>query len=70
MSEEIKPRKEKSIPEQIKENASYLEDYQVIKACKEYGISYDGVDADKMRLLMLLRGAEKLMSDLGVPRPL
>lgn len=70
MSKKIKPKKEKSIPELIKENASYLEDYQLIQVCEEYGISYDGVDADKMRLLMLLKGAEKLITVLGVPRPL
>jgi hypothetical protein len=58
------------VSEQIKKNASYLEDYQVVEACQEYGISYDGVDADKMRLLMLLKGAEKLLTDNTIPRPL
>lgn len=62
MSEEIKPKKDMTIPSLIKANSSYLEDYQVIEACQEYGISYDGVDADKMRLLMLLKGAEKLLT--------
>jgi hypothetical protein len=58
------------VSEDLKENACYLQDYQVIEACQEYGISYDGVDADKMRLLMLLKGAEKLLTYNTIPRPL
>ena len=58
------------VSEDLKENACYLQDYQVIEACQEYGISYDGVDADKMRLLMLLKGAEKLLIHNTIPRPL
>lgn len=42
------------IREEIGSNLRHLPDWKIIELCDDYGITFDGVDANKLRIFMLL----------------
>lgn len=61
MEEEKELTKRQLLRQELSTKLQHLPDYKIIELCQDYGITYDLVDANTLRIFMLLCAAEQLI---------